>query len=102
MAKSQTNGKAPAKAKASSTNSDIETLSVSVLQKLKSLELDPQLQSELEWCLGSFRYDGQPAGLFHHVLRARDLFKEELSKKTKGVTAKYVGDLEKELESLLQ
>lgn len=101
MAKSSTTGKAPAKAKASTVNSDIETLSVSVLEKLKSLKLSPQLQADLEWCIGSYRYDNQPAGLLHHVSRAREVFKEELSKKTKGVTAKYVGDLDKSLNSLL-
>lgn len=100
MAKTPATGKAPAKAKASTVNLSIESLSVKVLEKLKSLELDPQLQADLEWCIGSFRFDGQPAGLYHHVSRAAEVFKEELSKKTKGVTAKFVNEVNKELATL--
>lgn len=69
-----------------------------VLTKLKALDLDPQLQSDLEWCLGSYLNDQNPIGLVESLERALVVFKEELSKKTKGVTAKMVSDIEAALK----
>ena len=86
--------KAPAKA---ATAIDIEKVSESVLAKLKALNMEPQLQSDIEWCLGSYRSDKNPVGLFDMVRRASGFFKSELEKKTKGVTAKLIADLEKAL-----
>jgi hypothetical protein len=65
------------------------------LSKLKSLNLEPQLQSDIEWCLGSYSSDKNPIGLYEMGQRALEVFKAELGKKTKGVTAKMVTDLEK-------
>ncbi|MCX8489616.1 MAG: hypothetical protein ORN54_00950 [Cyclobacteriaceae bacterium] len=46
---------------------DIEQLSKSILQKLKVLNLDEQLQSDIEWCLGSYGYDKNPVGLLNEL-----------------------------------
>jgi hypothetical protein len=75
----------------------IEKVSATVLEKLKTLQLDPQLQSDIEWCLGSFSHDKNPIGLFETGDRALEMLKTELAKKTKGVTTKLVADLEKAL-----
>lgn len=76
----------------------IEEACVASLGKLQELELDYQLQSEINWCLGSYRNDGNPVGLFLMAERAVSIFKEELAAKRKGVTAKLVKDIETALK----
>ena len=83
------------KAKASS----LEQTSEGALEKLRELGLDAQLQSELEWCLGSYRADQNPAGLFDMLERSLVVFKAAKENKAKGITAKLTGDIEKVLES---
>jgi hypothetical protein len=75
----------------------IEAASETSLAKLRDLNIAPQLQSEIDWCLASYRNDGNPVGLYEMVERAIAIFKDEQAKKTKGVTAKFVGELEKAL-----
>jgi len=75
----------------------LEQVSDEALQKLRALGLDEQLQRDLEWCLGSYRNDSNPVGLYGCVERTLTLFKEEREKKTRGITAKAVNDLEKVL-----
>ena len=77
----------------------IETLSKAVLDKLIALKLDHQLQADIEWCLGSYSHDNNPVGLIDALQRASLLFKGELTKKTKGVTAKLVTDIDEALKS---
>lgn len=67
------------------------------LKKLNELDLDHQLQSEINWCLGSFHADGNPIGLYQMAQRSLELFRAEQSKKTKGITAKLISDIEKAL-----
>ena len=78
--------------------SSLEKTSEDILKKLKSLDLDHQLQADLEWCLGSFKYDNNPIGLIESGERAVVVFKEALSNKKKGVTAKMISDIEKALK----
>lgn len=75
----------------------IEKASSTALKKLQDLGLDTQLQADLEWCLGSYKFDKNPVGLYEMTQRAVAVFKEEQQKKTKGVTAKLITDLEKAL-----
>lgn len=89
--------KAPAKPKASAVS--IEKVAENILSALRTLNLDLQLQSELEWCLGSYHSDGNPIGLYQMAERALPLLKEELARKTKGVTAKLIAETEKVLQS---
>jgi hypothetical protein len=90
--------KTSAKTKESKTPSQIiEAASETAVTKLRELSLDPQLQSEIDWCLASYRSDGNPVGLYEMVDRSLNVLRAELAKKTKGVTAKFVGDLEKAL-----
>lgn len=92
--------KSPAKAKESRTPSQIiEAASESALVKLRDLNIDHQLQSEIEWCLASYRSDNNPVGLYEMVERTVNALRPELEKKTKGVTAKFIGELEKALAS---
>jgi hypothetical protein len=76
----------------------LEQASDEALKKLQSLGIESQLQSELEWCLGSYRHDKNPTGLLEVAGRALVVLNTEKEKKTKGVTVKLIGDLEKVLK----
>jgi hypothetical protein len=76
-----------------SESNSIVTTSESILKKLKDLGIDNQLQADLEWCLGSYKADNNPVGLYEMAKRALVVFKD--NKSTKGVTAKLISDLEK-------
>jgi hypothetical protein len=91
--------KKPAPKKRVSMGPSLEEVSEAALAKVKSLKLDEQLQADLEWCLGSYRHDGNPVGLREAAERALQIFKTELARKTKGITAKLVADLESVLVS---
>lgn len=73
----------------------IEKACVLALAKLKALNIDEGLQSEIQWCLGSYQSDKNPTGLFKMAKRALGIFTVELASKTKGVTPKLIADLEK-------
>lgn len=90
---------ATSKAKTTSTALSIEKVSEDVLRKLQDMGIEQQLQSDIEWCLGSYRADGNPVGLYEMVERSIAVFNAEKAKKTKGVTTKLIGDLEKVLKS---
>lgn len=94
---SKTPVKAATPAKTKPAGPSIEKASEEALSKLKSLGLDPQLQADLEWCLGSYKADSNPAGLYEMTKKAIAVFAAEKEKKTKGVTAKLITDLEKAL-----
>ena len=87
--------KAAAKKPSLSSSQIIEAASETSLNKLRELDIDQQLQSEIEWCLASYRADGNPIGLYDMVERTITALKPELAKKRKGVTAKLISDLEK-------
>jgi hypothetical protein len=82
---------------ATSSAGSIEKVCVDALEKLKALNIQQPLQNDIEWCLGSYRSDGNPVGLYDMAERALIVFQEERAKKTKGVSAKTISDLEKVL-----
>lgn len=83
------------KAPAPKTSLSIEQATEEALNKLKSMDLDQQLQRDIEWCLGSYKSDNNPAGLYEMLEKAIAVFSAEKEKKTKGVTSKLITDLEK-------
>jgi hypothetical protein len=91
----KTETRKPRTPRAKESGNDIEKVSEEALQKLQILGIDDQLQRDLEWCLGSYRADRNPIGLYDGARRALAIFKTEKQKKTKGVTAKLISDLEK-------
>lgn len=92
--------KTPARPKAKAEKVvPIEKVCTDALQKLQSLGIDQQLQADLEWCLGSYRHDKNPSGLFEMAERALKVFKIEQEKKTKGITPKLLLDIEKGLST---
>lgn len=91
--------KTPAtKAAAKPKTPSIEKVAEEILAKLKALDIEHQLQADIEWCLGSYRYDGNPTGLFDMAAKAVSVFKQELPKKTKGVTATLISGIEKAIK----
>ena len=81
--------------RATASTNNIEKVSEEALQKLQELGIEEQLQRDIQWCLGSYRADNNPVGLYETVKKALAVFKEEKEKKTKGVSAKLITDLEK-------
>lgn len=64
------------------------------LAKLVELNMDHQLQSEINWCLGSYHNDHNPIGLYQMADRAVALFKEARAAKIKGIPPKLITDIE--------
>jgi hypothetical protein len=86
-------------AKTTASGADrIEKVCVESLKKLQELGIEQQLQSDIEWCLGSYRHDKNPSGLYEMAARTLTVLQGEKSKKTKGVTAKMITDLESVLK----
>lgn len=77
---------------------DIEKVSKDILEKLKVTNLAPELQSEIEWCLGSYSYDKNPVGLYQTAQKSVAVFTEAKNNKVKGVTAKLISDIEKAIK----
>ena len=69
------------------------------LMKLRALNIELGLQSDIEWCLGSYRNDNNPIGLYEMIERALPVFKAEAEKNKKAVSAKLLTDLSKALNS---
>ncbi len=90
--------KAAAPKQKSDPNQLIEEVCISSLAKLQEIELDYQLQSEINWCLGSFRNDGNPVGLYLMAERALRVFKAEQTAKRKGIPADLIRDIERSLK----
>lgn len=92
--------KAPAKTKSKATPAEqLEKASLQALKTLQSLGIEQQLQQDIEWCLGSFRYDGNPSGLCEMTKRSISVLQEAKERKAKGVTAKLITDLEKAVQA---
>lgn len=77
----------------------IEEACEMALNKLRELDIEHALQADLQWCLGSYRADGNPIGLFQMLDRAVAVFKREKTAKTPGINTKLISDLSKALNS---
>jgi hypothetical protein len=92
--------KAAAKSKSNASPSDlIEKASLQALKTLQSLGIEQQLQQDIEWCLGSYRHDNNPAGLYEMTKRSISVLQQAKERKAKGVTAKLLTDLEKAVQA---
>ncbi|MCK6618683.1 MAG: hypothetical protein L6Q51_13670 [Cyclobacteriaceae bacterium] len=76
----------------------IEKVSEQVLNKLQSLNIEAGLQADIQWCLGSYRYDKNPVGLYEMGYKALPVLKAAAEKNKKSVSAKLITDLEKALK----
>jgi len=91
--------KAPAKKKPATSSLSIEKVSEQVLRQFQTLKTEGDLRNDIEWCLGSFRHDQNPEGLFDTAVRSLVALKEAKAKNTKAVAAKLITDLEKILKN---
>lgn len=89
--------KKPAASKAKALS--LDSISEDVLKKLRDLGLDNQLQADLEWCIGSYRADQNPSGLYDMLERSLGVLNAAKENKTKGITTKLTGDIEKALKA---
>ncbi len=71
----------------------------SAKDKLMQLEIEEQLVSEIEWCLGSFAHDGNAEGLFAKAGEAIDALKTFKKSNDRKVSKKLIEDLEKALKN---
>ena len=90
--------KAPTKAKAAKGNA-IEKINEECLSKLIELNIEQGLQAEIQWCLGSYRSDKNPIGLYTMAERALTLFKTLKDTHPKVISTKFLSDIEKALKS---
>ena len=68
------------------------------LSKLSALKIESQLQADIAWCLGSFRHDNNPVGLYQVGAIALDVLTAEKAKNAKSVPTKVISDLKKALK----
>lgn len=91
--------RAASKVKKASAIPSIGKTAEDVLKKLKALDLEPSLQADLQWCIGSYRYDNNPSGLYTMIGKALPLLKVASSKDTKAVSAAFLKNVEKVMNS---
>jgi hypothetical protein len=77
----------------------IEKVNEEILAKLQALNIEQALQADIEWCLGSYRNDNNPSGLYVMAERAMQVFKFELTKDPKSVPVKLLKDIEKAVKN---
>lgn len=56
-----------------------------------------EIKEKLEWCIGSYNYDKNPAGLTEYGKQALDHLKQAREEKPRKVSQKLIEDLEKAL-----
>jgi hypothetical protein len=88
------------RAKASTSSKlSIEKACEDALAKLKALKAAPDLQADIEWCLGSYRADKNPSGLYEMGEKALSVLTKAAEKNAKAVSKKLLTDLGKALKS---
>src|SRR5689334_1462933 len=81
------------------SSNNIEKINEAVLAKLQSLNIEHSFQDEIQWCLGSYRNDKNPIGLYVMAERAIELFRDLAVKDPKAISKKLVADIEKVLKT---
>lgn len=80
-----------------SSGDQIEKACQDALTKLQSMKIELPLQADIEWCLGSYRSDKNPSGLYEMGEKALQVFQASVAKNAKAVSKKLISDLEKAL-----
>ncbi|MCB2221411.1 MAG: hypothetical protein KQI35_13510 [Bacteroidetes bacterium] len=71
------------------------------IQKLND-ETYAELQSKLEWCIGSYEHDKNPAGLYEYGVQSLDALKTAKEAQPRKVTKKVIDGLEKAIKNFSQ
>ena len=77
----------------------IEKINEESLKKLIALNIEPGLQAEIQWCLGSYRNDKNPSGLYLMAEKALQVFTLIADKDPKAIPSKFLGDIKKALKN---
>ncbi len=67
--------------------------------QLSQLGIEDALVSEIEWCLGSYAFDGNAEGLYQKATQAKDALLEFKKENSRKVSKKLIEDLEKALKA---
>lgn len=78
---------------------NIEKKLTEAKDKLSQLQIEEELVSEIEWCLGSFAFDKNPEGLYEKAEVALKALTEFKKKNDKKVSKKLLDDLSKALKA---
>jgi len=70
---------------------------IQAFQKLNSEKYN-DIQSKLEWCIGSYSYDKNPVGLHEFGAYTLDLLKKIKTKQPRKVNKKVIDNLQKSIE----
>jgi len=70
---------------------------VVAFQKLQNEEYT-EIKSKLEWCIGSYEYDKNPAGLHEFGNMSLNLLKDIKQKQPRKVNKKVIENLEKSIQ----
>lgn len=74
---------------------NLEKTVEAAVEKMRKLKLEDQLIEEIQWCLGSYRFDQNPVGLIEKSGVALSALKAEKEKNSRAVSKKLLEDLEK-------
>jgi hypothetical protein len=76
----------------------IDQLSEEVLNKLQALNVEHALQADLQWCIGSYRHDKNPIGLYQMLERALPVLQAKRQQNARAVPARLITSIEKALK----
>ncbi|MEZ5083327.1 MAG: hypothetical protein R2750_07755 [Bacteroidales bacterium] len=74
---------------------------VVALQKLK-IDSYNDIQSKLEWCIGSFENDKNPVGLYEYGVKSLEILKTVKAEQPRKVTKKVIDNLENAIQGFSQ
>jgi hypothetical protein len=96
---SEASKKAPAAKKATSKAKvvAIDALCEQIIAQLDKLSIEQGLRNDIEWCLGSYRHDQNPSGLYEMAGKALIVLKDQKKKSAKSVPATLLSSIEKAL-----
>lgn len=80
-------------------NDKIEKACVEARETLAKLGIEENIQSELDWVLGSYRNDHNPVGLYEVGEKAYRALENYKQQKPKAVTKKTLDELQKALKT---
>ncbi|UZR93291.1 hypothetical protein [Chondrinema litorale] len=82
-------------------NGKLEKICQEAYEKLDKINLDEynDVKEKLAWCIGSYSYDKNPAGLYEIGTQALDALKTYKKEKPRLVSKKLIEDLEKVLSN---
>jgi len=78
-------------------NEKLEKVCQEAYEKLEKIKGDSftEVKDKLAWCIGSYNYDKNPAGLYEVGAEALDALKTYKKEKPRLVSKKLIQDLEK-------